>query len=191
MKKNTGFTLVELMVTLLVAGILAALAVPRFRSMLARRQVESAVHALMSDFSFARSEAIKRGHSVTICRRGSGTGATAACATTQGSWHDGWLVFSDRNDDGNRSTTEAVLREQGPLSGIASVAAQQVGGTERFVRYRPSGLALGTASHFIVTPNAAPPGATASEPSPGSRLVCVSLQGRVTLRPAGEVPPCT
>lgn len=75
------------------------------------------------------------------------------------------------------------MRFQGPASGVGSIAAQPASDTERFVRYRANGLAIGTANHFIVTADDTVPG--------GSRLLCLSNQGRFTLRPAGDQPPCS
>lgn len=55
-----GFTLLELLITLVVAGILASIAVPSFSGFLARQQLRSDVNEVVSMLSFARSEAIKR-----------------------------------------------------------------------------------------------------------------------------------
>lgn len=195
MQKYSGVTLVELLVALTVAGVLAAVAVPSLRGMYARRQVDAAVSALQADFGFARSEALKRGHSVTICRRSPGQAATPACASSPGSWHDGWLVFDDRNQDGARASDEPDLRRQGPLDGIAHIGAVTAGSTERFVRYRASGLAVGTAATFIVATDTRlvdttqwPAGAPLSA---GRRVLCLSQQGRLRLHPQAAIPTCS
>ncbi|HTV97597.1 MAG TPA: GspH/FimT family pseudopilin [Steroidobacteraceae bacterium] len=85
-----GFTLIELMVTVSVAGILAAIAVPAFNSfMLNDRQIGQA-NSLVSSFNYARSEAIKRDVTggITVCPSVNGTSCTGAS-----DWQDGWIVY--------------------------------------------------------------------------------------------------
>lgn len=176
MQKYSGVTLVEFMVALLVVGVLAGLAIPSFRSMLVRRQVDLAVGILLTDFSFARSEAIKRGHSVTICQSASGQD----CDASPGSWHQGWIVF-DNPQGLDTVGTHTILRRQGRVEGITALAHEIPARTERYIHYRPSGIAPGYDNRFIVTADATLTG--------GARLVCLKL-GRMVLRPAGDVPPC-
>ncbi|XGA78677.1 GspH/FimT family pseudopilin [Halomonas sp. CH40] len=61
-----GFTLLELLIALAVAGILAALVAPPFSGFLARQQLRSDLNEVVSVLSFARSEAIKRRADVTV-----------------------------------------------------------------------------------------------------------------------------
>lgn len=60
----TGFTLVELMITIAVLAVLAAIALPSFQSTLERRQLVGAADNLFSDLQYARSEAIKRNKTI-------------------------------------------------------------------------------------------------------------------------------
>ncbi len=71
-----GFTLLELMVTITVLGILVALAVPSYSSLINRNRVRNAAEQMRSDFSLARSEALKRSSNVTISFARSADGAT-------------------------------------------------------------------------------------------------------------------
>jgi prepilin-type N-terminal cleavage/methylation domain-containing protein len=61
-----GLTLMELMVTVAILGILVALAVPSFNSFLAKGRLSGAAEALAQDLQLARSEALRRNAEVTI-----------------------------------------------------------------------------------------------------------------------------
>lgn len=61
-----GFTLVELMITIFVAAILVALALPSFRETIIRTKVTTSTNSLMVAISLARSEAAKRGVPVAV-----------------------------------------------------------------------------------------------------------------------------
>jgi type IV fimbrial biogenesis protein FimT len=88
--KFSGFTLTELMITVSIAGILTALAMPSFISTIRSNQLTTYSNELVAAFNFARSEAIKRGRQVTITREG--------VATDSQVWEAGWWVFVDVQD---------------------------------------------------------------------------------------------
>ncbi len=81
MRNQSGFTMIELMVTLLIAVILTTIAIPSFRSMILDNRIVTASNRFLADANLARSEAIKRGTSVEI----------APNSTTSG-WTGGWKV---------------------------------------------------------------------------------------------------
>lgn len=78
-QRTRGFTLLELLITLAVVAILAAIAVPSFQNMIATQQVRSAASDLVSALNFARSEAVKRNATVTV-------------TPAAGGWTDGWTI---------------------------------------------------------------------------------------------------
>lgn len=80
-EKSAGFTLIELMVTLIVLGILAVVALPMYRSFMATQRIKSATFDLMSLITFTRSEAIKRNVNVNLNYNGSAYAVTVGATT--------------------------------------------------------------------------------------------------------------
>ena len=85
-----GFTLVELMVTVFVASVLLAVAVPSFSRMMVTSRVSAQANELVAAINFARSEAIKRNTSMALCRA-SGANATDCTSPQTGDWQF-WIV---------------------------------------------------------------------------------------------------
>lgn len=85
--RAAGFTLIELMVTLVVLGVVMAIAVPSFTGMINSSRLATQANDLMAGIKIARSEAVRLNRPVTFC--GSTNGTTCAAA---GSWNQ-WLVM--------------------------------------------------------------------------------------------------
>lgn len=67
--KMLGLTLVELMITVAIAAIVASIAVPSFERMLERNRLKEAVESLKSDLLFARTQAIKKSTNISLIRQ--------------------------------------------------------------------------------------------------------------------------
>lgn len=103
--KQTGFTLIELMVTIAVLAILLSVAIPNYQNMVLTNRMAAQANQVITALNYARSEAVKRGTTATVCSTSGG----AACAGST-NWSTGWMVFSDANGDGTVGADEAVLR---------------------------------------------------------------------------------
>ncbi|MFC7299748.1 GspH/FimT family pseudopilin [Herminiimonas aquatilis] len=101
---TAGFSIVELMVILMIAGILMAIAVPSFQSMIQRHRLITATNALFMAVNLTRSEAIHRGIRVDMIPAGDGS-----------QWSNGWIIFIDEDNDQRPDTNETVIYSYGGL----------------------------------------------------------------------------
>lgn len=105
---NTGYTLLELMVTITIAGILMGVAVPSFTSIIDSNRLTTYANDLVTALNYARSEAIKRNLRVSLCKSTNGVSCT-----TINNWAQGWIIFTDQNKNATYdSSTETLLRVQ-------------------------------------------------------------------------------
>jgi type IV fimbrial biogenesis protein FimT len=116
--KEAGFTLIELIVTLVVAGIVLAIAIPGFQPLIRSNLASTQAGDFMTFLNLARSEAIMRNQSITMCRSADG----ASCSSS-GSWDQGWIVFVDPDGDSVVDAGETVLRVREAFKGNASISA--------------------------------------------------------------------
>jgi type IV fimbrial biogenesis protein FimT len=115
---HSGFTLIELMMTITIAGILLTIGIPSFKYVTNSNRASSEINGLLGDMQFARAEAIREGQTVTICPSTTG----ASCSGTT-SWQTGWLVFSDTSVIGIVDGTDAILKIQKTFSGTDTVTS--------------------------------------------------------------------
>ncbi len=134
-RRLRAFTLVELLFTLSVLGILATISIPAFRHLIADTRMTSQAHTLFTTLFLARSEAVKRRQTVYVCKSNN-----AHACIPESSWHDGWIVFADANANRERDPDEPLIRVQRPLP--PNLALRFSGLAQgRYVRFAPDGSA--------------------------------------------------
>lgn len=89
-----GFTLYELMLTLLLVVLLTGIAIPSFSAGIARQQQRVEIDALFHAIHLARKESITRRKVVSLCASDDGS----TCAASR-DWSGGWLMFENRDRD--------------------------------------------------------------------------------------------
>jgi type IV fimbrial biogenesis protein FimT len=157
-----GFTLVELMGVLVVAGVLAALAAPSLSTFISNQRISSQANELLGDLNFARSEAVRRSLNVTVCKTSNPDAANPTCNGTAGDpWTAGRIVFVDDVKVGAlgvRDAGDQVLRIRQVLDGTASTGNSLFGDTTvgdasiaNFVSFGANGATtLGSESELVV-----------------------------------------
>ncbi len=98
MKKVSGFTLLELIVTVGIAGVLVSLAVPSVRSYVERGKMTTFGNDMVSAMHIARSEAIKRSGVACVCPSTNALDPTPSCSGSN-EWETGWIAFYDSSGD--------------------------------------------------------------------------------------------
>ena len=109
MNSQTGFTLYELLITVLVIGVILTLGVPNMQEFTRNSRLTATSSDLHASFLLARSEAVRARAPVTIC----GLDLTAPSADQPacgGSFQNGWIVFVDVDGDIVREAGDTVLR---------------------------------------------------------------------------------
>ena len=91
-KKQAGFTLYELLITVLIVGVILAMGIPNLRQFTQNSRMTGAANDLNSAFHLARSEASRAKATITICASNNSMDADANCG---GTWNDGYIVFLD------------------------------------------------------------------------------------------------
>ena len=106
--RSAAFTLVELVVAIAIAALLAGMAIPAFHEWLGAVQLADHAKHIAENMTRARTEAIRRGHRVNLCKS-----PDQRRCVNRGGWDAGYLVFVDINRDGQVSNDETVLGIEG------------------------------------------------------------------------------
>ena len=177
-RRSSGFTLIEALITISIASILASIAIPSFTKMIQSNRISSASNDFLSALMFARSEAAKRSISVSICTSNNGS----SCNTSLNDYAAGWIVFTDCGDDGTltlaattcdldgdgTNDSDLLLRVQEEIGNV-SITATAAAATDSFT-YRFSGRPPSPVGFNI--------GKSATEPK---KKINVARTGRVKL----------
>ncbi|MED5510777.1 MAG: GspH/FimT family pseudopilin [Pseudomonadota bacterium] len=130
MNRN-GFTVIELMIVLSVLAIISATALPSFKNTLTQLEIDGQIDELVSMIYRARSEAIKRNRVVTVCK-------SIDKNSCGGTWSDGWIVFEDKNADGEKDADETKI-SVGKIQGNYKLKLSAFG-SQTYIRFLQNGL---------------------------------------------------
>jgi type IV fimbrial biogenesis protein FimT len=140
-RQSPGFTIIELMITVVILTILIAVAAPSMSNLVKDQRVKTAAGDLYAALVFARSESIKRNQFIAICAM---TDDGWGCQNSA-DWARGWIVYLDPDGNGFPDAVADVLKRQDSLSDVA------ITGTAGNVSYQGDGRLRATATPFVVS----------------------------------------
>jgi type IV fimbrial biogenesis protein FimT len=129
-----GFTILELMVVLAIAGIMVAYALPEMKDLVISNRMKTLSLDVYTSMTMARSESIKRNAN------------NVSVIANAGGWQNGWKVCVDANSNGACDSGEVVLVENEAVD--ASLTLTNTGGT--VVTYSRDGRVSGASSFRIL-----------------------------------------
>ncbi|NCF61153.1 MAG: prepilin-type N-terminal cleavage/methylation domain-containing protein [Gammaproteobacteria bacterium] len=132
-RQQTGFTLYELMITVMVVAVILTFGIPNLRQYTLNSRMTGTANDLHAAFMMARTEAAHAKSNVTICASADPTGT----GTCDGTWNQGYVVFIDNDADRARGAGEAILRTHPPADNGVLL---RVANNATYFMYAPSGL---------------------------------------------------
>ena len=147
MDEQKGFTLVELLITMVVVSILMATGIPSFMQFIKNNRITGQANSFIVSIQMARNEAVKRGAGTTLCA----ANADMDACSGSNDWSTGWIIFLDLNRDGaiNTNATDGTATS---VSGTTCLDTEDcllgaVGGPEKStltagnsnIRFLPTG----------------------------------------------------
>jgi len=168
-RRMAGFTMGELMLTIMVLMVVAAVALPSYRTIILHTRLTTQIHDFSAALNLARSEAVKRGYKVTVCPS---TNQASCAGGTQ--WETGWIVFVDVDGDqtvDTADTREVVLRATPVLTSGYTLRGTASSSVATHVTADPKGQLSGTGEFMLCENLTADP----------SRAVLVSTVGRIAI----------
>ena len=143
--RQKGVTLIEMMVTISIMGIILAISWPSLQDFVNSNRRAAVMNELTAAFHHAKSEAIKRNANVTICRSANG----ASCG---GQWENGWIVFFDADASGSVDAGDTLIERRGALDNGVTLRGNAFVADHITINSR--GHALGHAGTLTLTDSA-------------------------------------
>ena len=168
---SRGFTLIELMVTVSIAAILMAVAVPSFTSFRRNSELTSVANKVVGSINAARGEAMKRGMSSFMVPLDNGA-----------IWNAGWVAFVDktRTQIYNPAAEGNIAIQQTVPSGITVTGNGTATGTNPYIMFDASGFSRTKSGGFgALAFSVKRNDVTAAEQPEQSRFIIISSTGRV------------
>ncbi|MBK7544080.1 MAG: GspH/FimT family pseudopilin [Candidatus Competibacter sp.] len=167
MGRNSGFTLIELIVTLALAVIVLTFGVPGFQRAIYNNRLVTVINEFIGALNLARSEAIKRGVRVTLCKSGNG----ASCASS-GGYEQGWIVFIDPNSNATVDAGESIIRVFESIPGQTGMTLTGNRPVARYISYVATGATQSIGGAFQA-------GALTLCAAPNARRIVINMAGRI------------
>lgn len=148
MEKESGLTLIELLITIVVLSVLLALGLPGLQDFVRNNRVTAQANDLVVAIQLARSEAVKRGTRGVICAKAVNK---EECSGSD-DWSNGWIVYTDFDQDGALNdddvedcvNDDCIIRSRGALT-----KTTLDGAGESSIGFLPNGLVYSIAPYTL------------------------------------------
>lgn len=179
--RNAGFTLIELIVTIAIAAVLAALAVPSFVQYQRNSELTSLTNSLLAAVNAAKGEAMKTGRNAFVVPKGTG-------------WNSGWIVYVDTNrDNAYTEGTDIAVQTQDALKSYFSITGNNIAaGSTPYIKFDNSGYSVdNSAAPAALSLTIARTDAPSTSALEETRRVVVARTGRVRACKPSADTSCT
>ena len=180
-RRNGGFTLIELMVTIALAAVLMALAAPSFVQYQRNSELTSLTNSLLAAINAAKGEAMKTGRNAFVIPLGTG-------------WNSGWVVYVDTNrDNAYTEGTDITVQKQDAVKSYFDITGNSIAaGSSPYIKFDSTGYSTDTnAAPVALTLSISRNDTTSASVSEESRRVVIARTGRVrTCKPSTDTT-CT
>jgi type IV fimbrial biogenesis protein FimT len=169
-----GFTLIELLTAITIAAVLLAVGIPSFATIMQNSRLRSSAFELVSDLALARTEAVRRARTVSVCTTTNGT----TCANS--GWASARIVFTDGGAVGEVDGNDAVLLTSEALPDTVTIDAANGGFDNNAISFDGGGRIIGPTNDDSVR---------FCTPGRDARLLRVQRPGNATIQVGGMTCP--
>ncbi len=139
MKRETGFTIIELLIVVVVAAVLAAIGAPSMGNFIKNNRLQSKTHAVMADVLNARGEAVTRKKNIVMCRSANSDAASPTCGGTAQNWGSGgYITFVDEDADFDFGAGDLLLRRGAKATDQVTLMTNSTANAD--IRYSSDGV---------------------------------------------------
>jgi len=133
MSRQNGFSLIEVIVTMAIAAVVLSIGIPSFQSYTQNNRQTIVVNELATALRLARNSAITHRIRTVVCKS-----ADSINCTTMGTWTQGWIVFTDTDNNNTLDAGENILRVHGPVQGNVTISGNA--NTADLIAFNPQGI---------------------------------------------------
>lgn len=185
--RHAGLTLIELMVALSLLAIIATLAAPSFQRQIAASRVTDASNELLLAVSRARTEAIRLGQRVSVCKSSNGS----SCDTSSTGWQTGWITFIDSTRTGTNAAVDTGETITYKVSALSGVTIQGNSNLANYISYAADGRSKAMNGAFLAGTIRVCSPSSALDDDHRARDLLISSTGRPVLTtPSGVAASC-
>lgn len=178
LKRQKASTLLELMFTISIIAIAAAIALPSYQPIISTIRISSYTNLLHGALFLARAEALKRGRGVTICRSNNANSISPSCAvalaipSVDTGWGEGWLIYVENDNNKTYSPGDILIQAQGRLISRVAEGSIMPAPNRNRLNFNATGQIFGSFMRFTINRP------VADQDASHNRTICIASGGR-------------